>query len=818
MTTAIGAQAATFEKSFFFRKPIYTSDIGSIYLPLSTVLSKDVIILGGDVEINEPIKTNGGNVLIVADHLTINAPIDTRIWVEHPPRFEKAPDGYSQLDRLVNIPNLRQLWDRYYFTTEVWDTQNKFWYPRLVRPQDNSLTAVPILPMGATPPSYISLHPWLDSNGTDAPTTGIRWDAVQSGDIKIISTALKLCDSCYRPSLPLQHRFAISPPPQKTHKFSPDYTECLAEENWGISSPINGWLFQVQGLEAGRGGAAPNSNCGPGSGIRSGNISFNCTAITQDRQGGLSGKPGFPGRSGALVAYPIGESAKASINPNLGVFAALDSPKRSLARLGTPSFNQIRHFPTRCGFNNLHDTFPEEYHPQYPEGVHRDDNFVVPTRSYTFEEALPDFYISLLQINSRLDSALKNNLEPSVSLEQAASSPLQLFQLYLLRNINETRARLIDTLLSGNPRRDTPLLWPLLATGIAPPTVQSSSFLDDRTNLLLSDAKQLQLSSHEGTYNVLEYLKTTGGLLQTSSNNSGTKIELSAIRTQLAQIGETLAQTLSEIQGLRLDVLKLVDLQTRVYFENKLDHIAAAMEIARSKEATSNVLDGLSKMAASARTAATLWSSNNIPEALIATYKSLESLTSLNEEVSHTKSDALKQQYSEMLSTYSMLLREMQKEREEITVRTYSTYSRLKDANQSYFSSYNNVSFEFDTLLKFIILQFLQTRNRPAFDQNLENLRDLILNFPSSSSNFILGSFEQKCGADQSVTLEIALRSNNPVYCIALPEQDSDRVLSASIGGLPELLDLPLMVVPKNQRVSSVNLFGLVKGNELSFQ
>jgi hypothetical protein len=80
----VPSHAVSLSGEYYFRKDIFTREIGDLYFGSRTIVGKDVILLGGDITIDKPIRTNGGNVIIVADRLRVRAPIDTRIYVAHP--------------------------------------------------------------------------------------------------------------------------------------------------------------------------------------------------------------------------------------------------------------------------------------------------------------------------------------------------------------------------------------------------------------------------------------------------------------------------------------------------------------------------------------------------------------------------------------------------------------------------------------------------------------------------------------------------------------------------------------------------------------
>jgi hypothetical protein len=131
--------------------------------------------------------------------------------------------------------------------------------------------------------------------------------------------------------------------------------------------------------------------------------------------------------------------------------------------------------------------------------------------------------------------------------------------------------------------------------------------------------------------------------------------------------------------------------------------------------------------------------SSNYVEGVVATYKSVEGLSSLSAQVSRSESESLQKAYGDVLNTYAALLRELKERQDQIISDKSRTYDRLRTATEGYFSSQIGISREFDSLVKRILLRFLETRDRNLLTENLRKLRELLISFAQSTGDFKLG-------------------------------------------------------------------------------
>ena len=546
------------------------------------------------------------------------------------------------------------------------------------------------------------------------------------------------------------------------------------------------------------------------------------TDEVQRRPGGLSGKPGFPGRAGAFAILPVG---KAEIPPKLKDWVAAQPGTRTLLRVRTPGWKSILANPSRCTFTFMGypNSFSPEPHPAYPKpaypkGVERDDNVFIPADTYSFEEMLPQIYLRLAAISLRLDSKLDQNLSDNVPAEQVALSPVELLHLYLLKNTNEARSRLVDGLIKsfqqGGDQGDFGSLWPVLAAG--DPSVYAGpsnpTGLDTTTLVMLADASALRADRRLKT--AWDYLEHVGGLMPTLGDNPFSKIDSAAARTQLAQISGTLAEVRQDLKELRIDVLNILDVQARTYFEGKLESVKKAIKAAQDEEnKLGDTFARFSNTATKVSAAVGAFASDNYLAGAKAVYDAVQTIPQIYEEVNHSRSEALQKNYDAMQNDFNSFLQYLEERKDTVVRSRYTTYNKLRSANQHYLSAAITAGRQFNSILKLIVLTYLKDRDQNRLISNLRKLKDLVDNFPNTTGDFDVQKFDEQCTSTRP--LNDVMSSNELIHCVDLPVGETDYVLGANITGAEQFGELPLIRVPKGQRVSNLNLFGLIKGTEL---
>lgn len=308
----------------------------------------DYFIFQKQVVIDEPILTNGGNVLIVTDELVLNAPIDTRVYMKVKPDYwVAAPPGQDGIDfsslglALGAAPEGLLAFDSLYLWRETYDPKKKmFVYSVAERPTSatkpgsqtlgTKVVELPQLPSGQVPlASWKEYERRYDStkptDGTDAPDGWVVWPAVKSGAIGIYANRISLCDRCTNNLSGFRTlEEIITIPSTKADPFD--------QEERAV-------FLQVSGLKGGRGAA--------------GSMYASEVGNLVGMLGGLSGKPGRGGDAGSIEVHYVNHSPTEDERSllKLAALAERGAPAQS-HRQRTPSLAGIRAHPTRTAFRD----------------------------------------------------------------------------------------------------------------------------------------------------------------------------------------------------------------------------------------------------------------------------------------------------------------------------------------------------------------------------------------------------------------------------------------------------------------------------------
>jgi len=287
-----------------------------------SIIKNDIFIFQKKVVIDKLLETNGGNVLIVADEILLNAPIDTRVRFRMGPNYwapatgDEAAGADPSLGFVLtryDLPAAFRAFDSLYLWRESYNPiAKKFVYSVAPRPEKlKPPTEFPQLPSAQVPvastntygPRYADVKP---SDGADAPDGDVIWDNVRSGDIRIFTTKITLCAQCKRA---LWFKEALNPKGYSdlllnlkglagkgARTPAVAYTGGTGKSYSGSSGAIgdpfdiNQAVFlQASGLKGGRGaaGSTPYASFGDLAGM----------------PGGLSGKPGRAGDGGSIELH-----------------------------------------------------------------------------------------------------------------------------------------------------------------------------------------------------------------------------------------------------------------------------------------------------------------------------------------------------------------------------------------------------------------------------------------------------------------------------------------------------------------------------------
>ena len=209
--SASSAQPVRAAELHFFRnvEPMPTvtyPKLRAIFPMVAPIEKTDVVIVDSEVTIDDELDTNGGNVLIVANKLFINAPIDTRTRaVAIPPFWNVGPNQWDLATQFgPYVPEVMTPFFNWYFWYDAYSpaTHSYAWVTGDRTAYDRGTSLLPLMPMGRVTPGRFYLPPWEGTviNGSPfMPPYDI--EAFASGNITIFAHSIQFCSECRRTSL-----------------------------------------------------------------------------------------------------------------------------------------------------------------------------------------------------------------------------------------------------------------------------------------------------------------------------------------------------------------------------------------------------------------------------------------------------------------------------------------------------------------------------------------------------------------------------------------------------------------------------------------
>lgn len=576
------------------------------------IKKQDIIYFGKRVSIDSIERTNGGDVVIFADSVEINAPIDTRVYLDHSAEdVEQAYAPYNcKMPATVGRPEPYLAF--YQGTNDVWDNKKKQYV-------FGNAAEYPEMPQGFTPCAGNGRGSYsvneLEHRGT------IKFDraTLQSGNIVIFANKISFCKDC----LPNDQRWDGS---------KPDIPRCSA------ASPFQDrTLLNARGIRGSRGFAGgyscPESWHYGASCEVPGPIPWqNYKGFGDDfRRGATDG-----GTGGTVEIFFVNNVADADLEVNPAVpFANRPITSRSDVRGGDPG--STTSFETPCsqdakGFWKC-DPVPQQHAECWfkrTDGSASKRPPAQPVRGeggqLTIGKADPAAaLVGLADKLRELELSRQYSFEGSIEEARAGRlirrlTPSGLLDAYL----DETaRAAMHEQTVRSQNLAIVPAATPL------PAILAGLSYRDD-DYLGLSD-HQLKLvrilwrldhsDSPSDTQGSLRgFFERTGGLLRVSNPDPARDVKLREILTKLQDIQAEIGKLKLSVKQFHYDFYGYARKQEEAAYTTKLENLQRALEEAQRKVDEANdpagkfkgVTDKLSSIAGAVKDVVAAWKASDV--------------------------------------------------------------------------------------------------------------------------------------------------------------------------------------------------------------
>jgi hypothetical protein len=752
---------------FPFRRTLLREGHGG-YDPFVTKF--DIVWISDSITIDEPLRSYGGDIILFARELNINAPIDSRVYIEHG-AFEQmsaSPDPHyvdpvlgPQMTRseptIYHIRNnatyLATLRDYYSSCDEC--TNGQSFFPRL-----------PSGLIGTTPnmfqgPSYLPRM-----IGKPAPDQLINVDEAKSGDIYIFAQSINIDSKLLKPTV-LSQQTLCGPT---------------------ITVPLS---INASGLEGGRGGPGSASICVDHTGP------FDSGPFCYQMDGGDSGTGGRGGDAGNVSIHWI-SSGSAAPNP------AIDLNSIVSVAGGIPGDSTIWSTPAaegphsakgdRCSFQNT----GRQYAPPPARG--KDGTFV--DRHEKGADALTELSRLLQLKDGRSDYDYYGLLELGTVDSNVYSTRFSsVITEYLAASLRETEVRYVDDLVRVFANRESE------KRGYLPVLLRNLGTMD--VNKLPNDQADLirELRQFDDSDGVMTYLRYSDGLFHVSAQDQVyNRMLLGRIRIDQQAANLTLKEINENLRSFRSAVIEDIGQKRSADLKQRIESLQAALlkaEAEARKHSQSggvfDLLQPLHDLAASVSAFAAAIAADD-PEAVA---RALQQGAVAFQAIGHagdsdgTQSNIpeLQQAVKQATIEYENFCSFLSDQRDTFFSAHYKDTSEVLTARSNLNSRLTNEVLSAPDMFKVALIGFFEDpgqQREGTLSFNLHGIRDFLAGFPSQEGRVTLSVIDWGCGHGKCRTFG--------------PSKHTREVRSAMGRGTDRRL-VPLYVIGPSESSRTLRLF-----------
>lgn len=705
-------------------KFLLLKDPGSIYKGVIDNSSVDIVCVGDDLVIDHDIYSNGGDIIIFAGDLQLNAPLDSRLYYA-PSGIESYIDGgnneYGYPTRSVSEalkfePTYKQSFEAYY--TYCVDCRN----------EKGKVLLIPELPHGLTPdvadtwdPPYLRFM----KAGLPPPDNSINFEKVRSGNIYIIANSLKVKDELKTPQI---------------------LSEIPACPNGTLSPPTNFVRYAINagGVRGGRGGAGVPSLCTKANPYGRGCI--DAPAMTSAGTG-----PG--GRGGDAGMVFIGIISPQGVTDELqGIVSGITNvkggaPGPSTQWLGPTSLGTFQATGSVCDFYRR----PVGGNSWPPAAPGKDETIIF--KRFTRSESLA--YLSAL-IGPK-DASLDYDLPELAGRAYLSSSIRNVsFDGYLVSKIYDSLAQAqvkvvadINQVFQGRKESDTRYVRPPFED--IKLDVLETSMLSKKSLIFLRELNTYdQKVDRESP--LIHYLINSGGLFNLGNVkpfdrflSEATRTDISRLEVPLDKIVATLGELQREATELHLGI-KTKEMQATLSRLTVLlqDAENRAREMSQQKPWLQRIVTSLGEAVAAIVVVYGEYASGNsegLKASLPLAWDKMGNFRDVYvdrfEQVSMEVPD-LKEALEKAEAAYSLFVKESADIRQTLLEERHSALLELLNDRSSHYSKLQNRLAQFHDLLRLSTIGLLldPSKNREVFINNLQSIVTFVEEFPISEPYF----------------------------------------------------------------------------------
>ena len=788
----------------------------SRYAP--TISKSDTVIVGEQIRIDSGIRTNGGDVLVLADKVELCAAIDTRVYIDHSSDDVQGSSGQCLSASTYYEPDFGppykqsnagvRLSEYYGRSRPLWDDETKSW---IVSESNTSAE----LPGGITACAI----PGKSSSAIPFPDEHLKRDAFRSGNITIITRSLSVCSKLA----------SAEPPNIQSHRS--DFPECGAIPRAELpfpSPPVypihDTTLLMADGAYGGRPGL-PLRGCrehGPS------NPSCRTLAVPKTR-------PGTAGAdAGDVRLFLIGASDQQEQHSLLMQRASTLGGASYALRLHEkcPSFELTPNpacpqagFLARCGLIN---TPPPHNQLFGSDGL-------TELKSVSTSDAIIEFAASLMEIEKKADHDFEKQLEalaPLGFVETGTTSDI--LSAYLEISLQRANQRLSEAALG------------YFRSGVQPvgrflPEILDESAVDieqgpspvitpEQKTLLLRVEELRSMKDHDA---LAAYLTRSGGLLWNSDPHPAQTLQRIQLLQAIGELQISLQELTKANVDLHIDFYKWTSDQERLKFQNLINDIATrlakAEEEAKKTHKFDKIIGQIEKIVDLAKEAIENYKSfqyHKMAKPIVGIVRSIQEIEEIWKSDPTNSINELRALLASSIAALDSFNREVEQRKRVLLERKSDAVSKALAASSRYYSLARQARVLHGDLQRQSIATLLSSReNYGGAMTRFENTQSLLVEFAGSYPAKVvvfsdIDSFDYRCKpGDISQKFDEVINTPTPLECVkGLPQlvptvwrikDDSDEALLRPFRGIP------LFSFRAGGPSGSYSLHKLIRGNQI---
>jgi hypothetical protein len=676
----------------------------------------------GVITVNEPLLSYGGDIILFAETININAPIDSRVYIEHdvdnfsPTRPIRFGSALKTSEAAFKIrPDYEKAFNDYFNSCIGCGSVN---------------TRRTEMPSGlAAPTAFGPLAPSIDGS---APPDGLLIPAsTTSGNIYLFAEHINIAKSLSDP---------ISPDPRADCNNSPDAFVTFA--------------INASGLRGGKGGPGSTSTCI----ARSAN-GIDCADVVYRSLGGKSAPGGVGGDAGDVHLFFVASAKGRNLDNSAYEHVTNVSG-------GLPGDNNIYATPAAEGLPivNRCSFVLQSKAPPLPEGK-AGHFFATEVDSFTALKVLSSIisehdlrmdtdYFSLMTV-ALVDPSI-SSLKPSASLTDFLTSALISSELTYVNDV--------DSMVDGLPIGKHSYVSSMLS-GLVSQDQLRQLFLADQQPSIAREI--IRFSNSKG---VSGYLHNTGGLFNVRAKAQvEERMRSGQLRVDVSVGNTTLASLDVHLIDIDHQLFDAVSSQKTAEMRSQIDALLikiqqAEAEAAKQREATAkgpfDIFIALKELAETLVAWAESLYSGNYAAAAEATPKLAKELQALSASLpyfNNAKVATLRQQLEILTLEFSHLAQFVSESKEFFLSQRFSAEASLLKARASLQSKLVSDSFLLSDLVKVSLISYLEdpSKDKSILRNNLSGVRTYLVSFPQQEPFINLGQIEWNCPADPASCLTV---------------------------------------------------------------